>query len=51
MPVKLEVRLKLIRNSALAGGSSLTPSCGLSTSGKETLPIVLVDEWDSWPFW
>ena len=51
MPLKAEVRLQLIQYSALEGGSFLTQSCGLSTSGKEPLPIVLVDEWASWPFW
>jgi len=51
MPVKAEVRPQFIRNSALEGGSPLTTSCGLSTFGKEPLPIVLVAEWASWPFW
>jgi len=51
MPVKVEVRLQLIRNYALEGGTRLTRSCGRSTFGKEPLPIVLVAEWTSWPFW
>jgi len=51
MPVKAEVRLQLFRNSALEGGPFLTPSCALSSSEKEPLPIVLLDQWASWPFW
>jgi len=51
MPLKAEVRLQLIRKSALEGGTRLTRSCGRSTFGKETLPIVLLAEWASWPFW
>jgi len=51
MPVKAEVRHQFIRNSALEGGSRLTRSCGRSTFDKEPLPIVLVAEWASWPFW
>ena len=51
MPLKAEVRFQLIRKSALEGGTQLTRGCGRSTSGKEPLPIVLVAEWASWPFW
>ena len=51
MPLKADVRLQLIRKSALEGGSRSTRSCGRSTFGKEPLPIVLVAEWASWPFW
>jgi len=51
MPLKSKVRLQIIRKSALEGGTRLTRSCGRSTFGKEHLPIVLVAEWASWPFW
>ena len=44
-------KAKLIRKSALEGGTRLTRSCGRSTLGKEPLPIELVAEWASWTVW
>ena len=43
---KAEVRLQIIRNSAIEGGSFLTPSCGFLHSGKN---IYLLYFWMSGP--